>query len=60
MTLQNRYETLKHAVKVGLKNYDRNTLGMNEAEKAHYTELWFQASMDWIRNLEDADKEREQ
>ena len=56
MTLQDRYDTLKHAVKVALKNYDRNTLGMNEVEKAHYTELWLQGSREWIQKLEDADK----
>ena len=60
MNYQDRYKTLKHAVKLSLINYKRNTLGMNEAEKAHYTELWLQASRDWIQKLEDADKEREQ
>jgi len=51
MTYKDRFETLKHACKVSLENYERNTQGMTPAQKAAYTELWMEGAKNWIAML---------
>lgn len=56
MNYQDKYEALKADLADKLEDYRRSTLGMNDVEREHFTELWIMSCKAWMIKLDANDK----